>query len=176
MLYVSTLVWGGCGVAKARVDRLSALAELDGATTAGHGMDVLVAIGQRIKLAAERIGTKTDAAKAIGVTPNQLWRWIGGENEPSITPMMLLARKANVSLDWLLMGKGPTPLVESAVDESRLANVILTLEDQLQRAHRTLSPAKKAEAVVLLYELSKSGTADPTLWEPHVARVLKLVD
>ncbi|MBK5722450.1 helix-turn-helix transcriptional regulator [Dysgonomonas sp. Marseille-P4677] len=55
------------------------------------------------------VKTKKEFCEAVGIaTQSNLNRMIaeGSMNEPTITNILLLHKKFNVSLDWLFLGKG----------------------------------------------------------------------
>lgn len=65
-----------------------------------------IELGLRIKAAAERIGTRVEAAKAGGISDDQLARIIKGQSQPSFATAAGIAEAAGVSLRWLATGQG----------------------------------------------------------------------
>lgn len=55
-----------------------------------------------IQLQSERKILKKDIASAIGVTSKQYKRYESGENEPTASVIIALAKHLNVSVDYLL--------------------------------------------------------------------------
>lgn len=59
--------------------------------------------GSRLKTARERAGlNQTELGKLIGVEQQQINRWESEKNMPNIDAVSALARKLNVSADFLL--------------------------------------------------------------------------
>lgn len=65
-----------------------------------HGIET------RINEAAKPLGTRKKAADAMGVSPDTLQRYIRGEVRPSLDAVVLLARAAGLSVEWLATGQG----------------------------------------------------------------------
>ncbi|WP_162917654.1 helix-turn-helix domain-containing protein [Dongia deserti] len=63
-------------------------------------------LGLRIKAASERIGTRVDAARAGGISDDQLARIIKGQSQPSFATAAGIAEAAGISLRWLATGHG----------------------------------------------------------------------
>jgi hypothetical protein len=82
--------------------------------------------------------------------------------------------KNKINANWLLTGEGPmrlsdlTPAVPGHLDPGRLRLALQTAEEGLAAAGRTMSPDKKAELVVAVYDLLEEPSASKE-------RVLKLV-
>lgn len=58
-------------------------------------------------------------AKAAGVSPSALRKWLRGEAEPSRERLVAVARTAGVGVAWLAEGEGPEPVFRAARDEPR---------------------------------------------------------
>lgn len=139
------------------------------------GGSPLIALGQRIDEVCKQVGGQTAAATMAGVHPNMMARYRNGQNEPSVLPMVALARGADISLDWLLAGIGPMRRAQVGLDEELLATVVTSLERQLDARRLTLPPQQKGQAVVLSYQLMRNNKAEAQQADAHVGRVLKLV-
>lgn len=62
-------------------------------------------LGARLMLARERSGYTVPAlAERLGVMPDSLLAWEGGERDPRANRLMLMAGMLGVSLGWLLEG------------------------------------------------------------------------
>lgn len=141
-------------------------------------------LGLRIEAAAKIVGTRVDAAKAAGISDDQLARMIDGTSQPSFWPLVALARAAGISLSWLATGIGdpraadlPVKLLrqvdsprgfaeKAASDYERAAGV--AYDDELMRScirdfeaelaarglATALSPANKAGAISMIYRTS----------------------
>lgn len=67
----------------------------------------LVELGNRIRTGIEKSGRKqVEFASLLGIYPPNLTRWIQGESAPSFEYLLKIGKSLNVSLDWLLLGKG----------------------------------------------------------------------
>jgi hypothetical protein len=104
-------------------------------------------------------------------------QYVAGRSEPSLSRLVAMAKAGGVNLAWLATGEGPMRPGEvatappAAVDEQLLADCIAALEMALDRVGRQLSPEKKAEVIVLLYEdFMMRGGVDAAL----VARIVRL--
>lgn len=64
------------------------------------------AIGTRIEALATKLGGKRELANKSGIHETQLYKYIKGANAPSISVAVSLAQAGQVSLDWLILGKG----------------------------------------------------------------------
>lgn len=68
--------------------------------------DFLPALGKRIAVMAELVGSKKRLADAAGISESQLYRCIKGSSATTIEPLVAMAMAANVSLEWLILGHG----------------------------------------------------------------------
>lgn len=69
----------------------------------GHLKD----IGRRVKERYRELGlTGKQLAEDIGVSQNTISSIVKGEKAPGIDKMLLIAQALNVSLDWLVFGRG----------------------------------------------------------------------
>ncbi|MDW7710086.1 MAG: helix-turn-helix transcriptional regulator [Deferrisomatales bacterium] len=87
-----------------------------------------------------------------------------------------LSEEAGVSCDWLVLGREPPPAERgerAGPDESVLAGVIEGVETELRELGVTLEPKKKAELVVLLYDMvgHEEGTQPG---RAHIAKMIRL--
>jgi len=66
---------------------------------------------KRIKTAITRTGKSiADLAEDLGINRSAIYQWIDGSTEPAPTNLFLLARKANVRPEWLLLNELPMEL------------------------------------------------------------------
>ena len=62
--------------------------------------------GQKILLIAkEKFGSQKKMAEAIGVTKSSITDWVKGRSTPTFSTLKELCLKAEISLDWLVLGK-----------------------------------------------------------------------
>lgn len=64
------------------------------------------ALGLRIDQVVKKVGKKSSAAEAAGVTPDQLNKWIKGAVKVPVDGLRSLARLANADFSWLASGEG----------------------------------------------------------------------
>lgn len=75
---------------------------------------------------------KNEFAIFLGITPQYLGTVESGENCLSVEKIITLAKKANVTTDYILLGK------TDVVDENMLKNVLNLNEDKLEIYFNTL--------------------------------------
>lgn len=63
-------------------------------------------IGNRIKAAADAIGSRKEAARLAGVSDDMLYRYMREETPPRFEAIVRLAHAAGMSLDWMATGDG----------------------------------------------------------------------
>lgn len=153
-------------------------------------------IGQRIAEERRRLGlSQADFAKAVGVSISTQKRYEIGDASPG-TNYLLSARKIGVDLNYLLdvearcdeivrdayrkqgaiqgdkLPCDPSELEEAislVLEYGLLMDVIEGLESALQSSGLSMTPAKKAKSVVMLYRASKaSGKVDRLMIEEVV--------
>jgi hypothetical protein len=68
------------------------------------------AIGARLHSAWQesryRDDTLTEAGKRFGVSYQSFKNWVDGEKLPGVENLLALSKLYNISLDWLLLGRG----------------------------------------------------------------------
>lgn len=131
-------------------------------------------IGARLKVWREGVGLgQSEAAARLGMSESTYQNYEREVRAPRMEAMEAFVR-SGLNANWLLTGEGPmllADLVQPAagqLDQVRLRLALETVEEGLIAAKRTMTPPKKAELVIAVYEL---------LEEPAVTkeRVLKLV-
>lgn len=78
--------------------------------------EALAGLGERISKIADLVGGKKPLANAIGISESQLYRYIAGDSQPTVEPLAAIAKCANVHLDWLVFGEGPTGISPEVSD------------------------------------------------------------
>src|SRR5881296_2265137 len=71
-----------------------------------EGPSSLAELGRRIEAVVDRFKTRKAAAEHAGITPEQLARYIRGENQAGFLTLARMAMAAGVSLEWLATGEG----------------------------------------------------------------------
>lgn len=142
------------------------------------------AMCRRIRECARMVGSGDELARRSGVPRRTLETYLSGRSEPKATGLALIADAAGVSLDWLLLGRGePIPCglpakgpAHAMLDATLLTQVVSAIEDWLAANNQTLAAPKKADVIVLAYELVRQGAANGEAESAlqHVARLLRV--
>ena len=61
---------------------------------------------ERLRVVADRVGTRREAADIAGVSLDAVIRYLRGENQPTFTAISKLCQAAGVSMHWLATGEG----------------------------------------------------------------------
>jgi transcriptional regulator with XRE-family HTH domain len=120
---------------------------------------------------------KKKMSDAAGVSLSQLGRYISGESQPTIEPLVRMAEAAGVNLDWLATGRGSKLKADVALyekyDVETLTEAIETTEVALEAMKRKATPQNKAELILLVYGVLTSEGTDK---KQRSAAVLKLLN
>ncbi|MBF0247001.1 MAG: helix-turn-helix transcriptional regulator [Alphaproteobacteria bacterium] len=117
-----------------------------------------------------------------GISEDMLHRYIRGDSRPSFGAMALLCAAGGVTMEWLATGEEPekdapvTGAALSKIDLALLTDVIRLIEDWLSNADRKMSPSKKAEVIVMAYEMIEerpTGTSQES-YHNNVVRLLRV--
>ncbi len=118
-------------------------------------------IGERLRSIRTKLSLTQSAAAAKFNMPVTSWKsYEKGPSEPGSGALRGLA-EGGINTNWLLTGEGemlrgqdpaPTPS-PGELDTQRLQLAIETIEEVLEEAGRKITPAKKAEAIKLAYEI-----------------------
>lgn len=115
-------------------------------------------------------------ARECGFGESLLRKYLAGA-QPNTSNLVAIANAGGVMVDWLATGREPKTRAElraavappaGALDQARLQLAIATVEEGLAAVRRVMTPDKKAELVLAVYDLYEvpANTRD---------RVLKLV-
>lgn len=127
-------------------------------------------LATRISIVVGLFETKSMAAKAAGISPEQLARQVKGINRPFLDTMAALCAVHGVSLDWLVTGEGPMYLrdrvsqegaseMEQALgkdlpfNDDLLANVVEGLDAWLAEKQANPPSRLKSQLISVLYRL-----------------------
>ncbi|MFL1781400.1 Helix-turn-helix domain protein [Candidatus Hepatincolaceae symbiont of Richtersius coronifer] len=62
--------------------------------------------GQKIAIIAkEKFGSQKKMAEELGIVPSNVSEWVRGKTKPSLDVIATICQKAEISLDWLVLGK-----------------------------------------------------------------------
>ncbi|MEM9356068.1 MAG: helix-turn-helix transcriptional regulator [Pseudomonadota bacterium] len=114
-------------------------------------------LAQRMVHAREGTGlTTAQLARRMGVKTTTLTNWEAGVSEPRANRLMTLAGILNVSLTWLVTGKGEGPLVHTVDTEmDYLRSSLLALKEQAETTAGQID-----EIVKRLDEFRANGSRD----------------
>jgi len=73
-------------------------------------------INDRIKELRKEGETQIEFAERMGTTQASISRYLNGR-QPDRETLIKIASRSNVSLDWLLTGKGPAPAPQNSQEE-----------------------------------------------------------
>ncbi len=125
----------------------------------------LAEIGARMRFARESLGLSQAAlAKQYGCSDRTYQKNESGLNEAGLCLIGLFIR-AGINANWLLTGEGPMRLADLApqpapvLDADRFRLAVETLEEGLAGTGSTMSPAKRADLVLALYDLFDGADA-----------------
>ena len=131
-------------------------------------------IHARIARARKHLGvTQPEMSGRTGIPVSSLDKYEGGHSKPGTDALAQIAA-CGINIHWLVTGDGPMMLSElqprGALDAPLLQASIEGVEEALRATGRDMSPAKKAELVLAIYDLY-AGAAAPL----DKSRVLRLV-
>lgn len=116
-------------------------------------------IGFRISVVIDAYPSKSAAARAAGVTPEQLSRYVKGINRAPFDTLVKLCRPVGVSLDWVATGDGRmtasarAPTGDGHAAEILLGNLVAGLEIHKQRTGVRIPPLTQGRLVALFFRL-----------------------
>lgn len=117
----------------------------------------------RIKFLVEQLGfgKHTVFAKKCGIPPSTFQSYINGTSLPKFEHLEKIASVYRINLNWLLLGEGEPfisergeagkPQQDAAFREELLREIILAVEEWLNRRGLTLAPPQKAELIITLH-------------------------
>lgn len=135
-------------------------------------MDHSVLIGERIRKERQRLGkNQTDFGGAGDVTKKTQMLYESGERSPDASYLSGIAA-AGADIQYIVTGQRPERLPAPPLKTEVLEAVIEWLEDRIAKSRKSLSPEKKAQAILLAYQLVAH---DETISREKLEPVLKLV-
>lgn len=136
---------------------------------------------ERMRACADLVGSVNALARKSGLSQSGIRRYFTG-GDPTRRVLIAIAEAAGVNVLWLVSGEGTmlreSPAGAAALGEAlALAPEILqlsleTIEEALLKSGRKMSPAKKAELAMAVYELYRRG--DGRIDKSAVLRLVKL--
>lgn len=116
----------------------------------------LIELGKRINICAKHVGGKRSLSNKTDISETQLFRYIKGEQEPSITKCLAISKQCNIDLNWLITGEGQSEPSDqnnscNSIDEEVLQGVIEAIEGHLDNNNLELDADKKAQLITIIY-------------------------
>lgn len=138
-------------------------------------------LGTRISAVANLYKDRKSAADAIGVSTDQLARYMRGENQPTLLGAANMALQVGISVEWLATGEGSMKAGESApaqhpakVDADMLRDCLDVMEHYLQLKSYVIGPEDKAGFTAALYSYAQAmGAADKSALTDFLKLVVK---
>jgi transcriptional regulator with XRE-family HTH domain len=135
---------------------------------------VVHSIGARLKVWRDALLLKqAEAAATLGLSGSTYQNYERDVRAPNTEGWEAFVR-AGINANWLLTGEGPMLLADltrspaGALDMERLQMAIEATEEGLRAAKREMTPSKKAELILAVYDLLEESSVSKE-------RVLKLV-
>jgi len=135
-------------------------------------------IGERLKIFRKKRGLKlADLANALGLSIGYLSEVENNKTGIGQKILIRLRELYNLNVNWLLTGEGEMfekkPEITSQLNIELIKNVIIEVEKLFQKNNLSLSPNKKAELIIFLYEeLLENKTISI---KERLPKILKLV-
>lgn len=105
-------------------------------------------MNERIKQAFNKMNiTAYKAAKDIGIGRSLIGKYMSGESEPSVSNIKLIADYLNISLEWLIRGKGEMCINPEENKSSNYSDEISQLKQEVEELKTKL---KQAEYIIEL--------------------------
>jgi transcriptional regulator with XRE-family HTH domain len=121
-------------------------------------------IGDRLKQLRDSLNhDRNQMADRLGITVSSYSRYEGGTMLPGLNILIMLARRLDLSLDWLITGKGPMFYRErEAAAKEEPGSGLLDQPDVLEMLnHMAQLPLFRHEILSFFYKL-KSQHREPT--------------
>lgn len=142
-------------------------------------------LGTRIAQLYERVGGQMAASRIVGITDEQLGKWKSGKAKMPFWAAAMLCERAGASLDWLARGEayeaaparqgtlqepGPEPF-----EEDLMRDCIMAVEAVLDELGKKLTPEKRAEMIVLVYQIEIAARAEgrPGITGARIVQMVK---
>lgn len=114
-------------------------------------------IGQRIRLAADKIGGLDALAKATGVKRTTMFNYASGTTEPKVSTLVEIAKATGTSIEWLAVGNGDVLReTEVRVKEASIADIRSFLwnicETYYEKLPRRTKPAAFADQCLAMFD------------------------
>ena len=112
------------------------------------------------RLLDERGLKNADIARATGISNMILSDWKRGKNVPKYDKMKKIAEYLNVSVDYLMTGKGVGIIVEKADKDSEL----LFMEKRIKEYALKLSKLSEEDKIQIMNMIDRLGKWGTVLW------------
>jgi len=126
---------------------------------------------ERVRYIVRKVGSIKKLAQLANVSPRVVGKYLAGESDPSRKRLISLADAADVSVEWLATGVGATGRRLNNI--SALDYVISEVEKTFVKRDVSLSPRKKAELIMLLYEEIAEDESKKDSLESRIMRLVR---
>lgn len=126
----------------------------------------LKSLGERIRLAAQRVGGNEALSEKTGIPLRTIGNYIAGTNEIKALALHRIAIASDLSSEWLLTGDFEDFATQSAkkITPEIIESAVGALYQHLETHHRQMDSKSFGEAAAILCDLCASkGGFDPNL-------------
>lgn len=118
-----------------------------------------VTFGRRIKEVRRLLGIQgQDLARELGITSNTYYRNEGGQNIPDLMTFVNIAQRYNISLDWLLLGRGEAEYKAPVAEEPALDETVSgDIKEMVQYMQKI--PSLRHELLMHFYKYKEANPA-----------------
>ena len=134
------------------------------------------AFSDRLRVIISECKSLSEFAKKSGITESLIRNYLLGKSLPGLDKLVAIAKTANIEINWLATGVGEIKRGgnrAAAVDVDLLEAVIEAVESYLDQVKGVLKPAKKAQLIAALYDLSL-GEEKQTVDRAKVIQLFRL--
>lgn len=117
--------------------------------------DYAKSLGERLETLSGHVNGKRKLAIQSGLRESQLFRYINGDNVPSVGVVVNLSNAGDVNFEWLAAGIGrmeKSDTTDSGIIFDALVDVIEAVDDTIANKNANVSARKRADIINLAYE------------------------
>ncbi len=112
---------------------------------------------ERLRILSKEAGGIRSLADKTNISERTIANWLSGKTDPKANALIPIAVEMGITLDWLVMGKGPMRLNEavlnapSGIDPERWNLAADKLVARLEEKGITPTPRRMVEGLALVY-------------------------
>jgi len=107
--------------------------------------------GKRLSVLVTKLGGNAQAAKIAGLSDEMISRYLNGKARPNVFTVAMLAREAEISLDWLMFGDSTGRTLDKAVETQRFFTVLEAVKATYQEAAAEASEVQIGEDAARIF-------------------------